>query len=413
MKSTDRNHRRAVNFGSFKKLLLSTGMLGFAIGDCVAETSVAVDKSMLLWKKNFEYYTAVTAEISLTNTNILVNLTDRTARGTQPRSFHYRGIMAYNTELGIDEDYNGSAIRYYQLCKIVKSENNPLELKVDSGMLEALYYKVFSDLPPEIAPHVEVVKSNMFGGSYVIVRQKKDGPHDLLGGSALELAFQSMEDLSGKLFLIEWIQADDLRKAMVKVKPAEKRNGRAVALGGNVSPVVKDVVGRESKLLYEALLGLSNERRDGDQWTVDGETLDAMVHPSVQGAFRGFVVVKAEKIKGQSPDLTVDVMNGFKLKFIPSGMVDGRNYNSNLRFVLETVDGANHETQLTPEDGKFTGEIWLDTDNQSVRFGELIVNSAKYDGFLPKIGELNAKIKLKGDLNFKLKYTQAITAKEQ
>ncbi len=398
----------------FTHFLFAACFLAFSFGgELFAQTAMQLNSSMLLWKKNFDYRTEVKADISLTNTKINVKLSDRSATGGQERSFHYQGAMAYNTRLVKDSTHNGSAGRYYQLCDIMKSETHPLELKVESGFWEVWAQRLWSDLPAEWQPHVEVKERNaeVFGGSYIIVRQKPGSP-DLLGGGALELAFQSMGALSRKWFLLEWTRPNAVKNAAVRVSPAESRDGRLVATGGQADNMIKDVIGRESKLLYEAMLGFQGERKDGDQWIVDGETLDAMVHPTVKGSFRGSVVVKAELVKDESPVRTVDQINGFKLKFIPRGTVDGRSHVTDLRFVVETVDGGNHETKLTPEDGRFSGEIWLDAENQSVRYGELRVDGAKYDGFLPRIGDLNAKINLDADFRFNLSYTQSITASE-
>lgn len=416
MKSTDHNQSRVMKCGGFKKLLFGAGLLALAAGACSAEeTTLKVDRNMLLWKKNFKYRTMVLADISLTNSVIKVNLTDRSASGTQERSFHYHGSMAYHTELENDSTYNGSARRYYEHCYVDKSENNPLELKATAGWGEAMWLKVFDDLPPEVAQHVDVVSTHAWDG-YLILRQKKGS--DVLGGGVLERAFQSMEGLKGKWFLLGWNHVDDLAKKMVLVQAAEKVSGAnqpisLVPTTAGVDPMVKDVLGRESKLLYEAMLGMNTERKAGDQWIVDGETLDAMVHPSVYGGFRGSLVVRAEEIKEESPDVTVDKMNGLRLKFVARGIINGRSHESNVRFVMATVDDGTHETKLTPADGTFSGEIWLDTENQCVRFGRIVVDAAKYDGFLPKIGKLNAKIKLKADLNFSLRYAQAITAREE
>jgi hypothetical protein len=392
-------------------LLLRTGMLLLACAPGLhAQSSLDLNSDMLLWKKNFAYRTEVKADISLTNTKIEINMTDRSAAGYQPRSFHYQGAMVYNTELERNLTRNGSARRYYQQCDIMKSESNPLELKVEAGFWEVWAQRLWSDLPAEWQPHVEVKERNaeVFGGSYIIVRQKPGSP-DLLGGGALELAFQSMGSLSKQWFLLEWTRPKSIQNAAVKVSPAELRDKRVVPTGAQASTMVNDVIKRESKLLYEAMLGFQGERREGDQWIVEGETLDAMVHPTVKGSFRGSVIVRAEVVRNESPVRTVEEINGFKLKFIPRGIVDGRSLVTDLRFVVETVDGGTHSTKLTPEDRRFSGEIWLDAENQSVRYGELRVDGAKYDGFLPRIGDLNAKIKLDADFHFNLSYTQSIS----
>ena len=313
-----------------KSVLFVTSILALTAGNCLlAESPIEVNRDMLLWKKGFAYRTQVLADISLTNTKIKVNLSDRTASGSQPRSFWYSGAMAYNTELQRNSDINGCAVRYYEQCDITKSETNPLTLKVDSGFWEVWAQRFWiSDIPKEWRPHVEVVERHAgFGDSYTMVRQKPGSP-DLLGGGALELAFQSMGVLSKKWFLLEWPRMKSIQKAKMNVSAAEPREGHLIATSGGVSNTVKDVIGRESKLLYEALLGFDGNRKEGDLWVVDGETLDAMVHPTVKGSFRGSALVRAELVKNKSPVRTVDEMNGFKLQFVSRGIVAGRRNQS-------------------------------------------------------------------------------------
>lgn len=406
-----------------KKLEIKPVLCGAAIlvvvsaNSLLGQTGMKVNRDMLLWKKGFAYRTQVNADISLTNTKIKVEMSDRKAYGDQSRSFHYQGAMVYNTELENASTINGSARRYYQQCDMLKSETELVKMTVPASAWEVWKMRfgdlVGKGLPAEWSEHVVVEKGEVevFGDSYIVVRQKTDSPN-LLGGGALELAFQSMGVLSGKWFLLEWTRMSSIRKASVQVSPGELRGGALMKTGGSVNNTVKDVIGRESKLLYEALLGFDGDRQPGEMWIVDGETLDAMVHPTVKGSFRGSALVKAEVIKNKSPVRTVSEMNGFMLKFVSRGMVDGKSHGTDLRFVVETVNGDNHETKLTPEDGGFSGEIWLDTDNQTVRYGELKVVDARYSGFLPKIGDLNAKINLDADFNFRLLYIQSISAAE-
>jgi hypothetical protein len=387
------------------------------VGNLRAEPSIEVGSDMLLWKKGFSYQTEVKAEISLANTKIEVDESGRKAKGEQDRSFYYDGAMVYSTEILVASDYNGTAGRYYARCDMNKAESDLLLLKGEVG-----YWDVWKSragellgrsLPAEWREKFDVVERNaeVAGGSYIIVRQKPDSPN-LLGGGDLELAFQSMGSLSLKWFLFEWTTPRSFGKAAVTVSPAEVESGRLVKTTGGVGKIVKDVIARESKLLYEAMLGSDSDRQEGETWIVEGEALEAMIHPTVEGRFRGHALVKAEEVKGASPLGAPAEMNGLKLKFVRSGTVDGRTIATNLRLVFATVDGGTHETNLVPDDGVFSGEIWLDTENQTVSYGRLTVDKAKYDGYLPKIGELNAKVKLKADLDFELEYIQSITPAE-
>lgn len=415
-----------MKYRNLSRILFGIGSLAlFLPGDLPAQTQLEVNQDMLLWKKGFSYRTEVTAHISLTNAKIKMELGEdgkRKAAGSQSRSFHYDGSMAFTTEIDRASDVNGSARRFYAHCDVKKAESDLMELKVDASVWEVWAARMPSwlggSLPKEWLPHVEVVKGNaeVAGGSYIIVRQKP-GSSNLLDGGALELGFQSMGALSGKGLLIEWPRLRTVGKAMVALSPAERGTGadrgKFIKTGGSVDNMVKDVIGRESKLLYEAMLGSVANREDSEVWLVDGETLDAMVHPTVKGVFRGRAVVQAERVTNRSPDPKVGEINGFKLKFVPRGSIDDINYETNLDFVVETVDGGTHRTRLIPEDGRFNGEIWLDSENQAVRYGELKVANTQYDGFLPKIGDLNAKINLEADLRFALTYIQSITPVEE
>jgi hypothetical protein len=415
-----------MNYRNLHRILFAFCTLTlFLPGGLPAQTQLEVDQGMLLWKKGFSYRTEVTAHISLTNANIKMELGEdgkRKGTGSQSRSFHYDGAMSYHTEIDRASDVNGSARRFYEHCSVTKAESDLMELKVDASVWEVWAARMPSwlggSLPKEWLPHVELVEGNaeVAGDSYIIVRQKSGSPN-LFDGGALELGFQSMGALSGEGFLIEWPVMRTVSKAMVALYPAERGtgadSGKFIKTDGSVSPMVKDVIGRESKLLYEAMLGSVESREDGDMWMVDGETLDAMVHPAVKGYFSGRAVVQAERVTNRSPDPKMGEMNGFKLKFVPRGIVDGISRETSLDFNVETVAKGTHRTKLTPEDGRFSGEIWLDTENQTVRYGELKVANTKYDGFLPKIGDLNAKFNVEADLNFKLVYIQAITPSEE
>lgn len=244
--------RKRFAVGTLFAILAWIVLEGYTPGGLRAGTEVNVDRNMLLWKKGFKYRTQVNADISLTNTKIEVDVEERKAEGEQNRSFLYKGTMAYNTEIAKASEYNGSAMRYYENCSVTKSESVPVELKVDSSVLEIWMARATElvgggSLPEEWQPHMDVVERNaeVGGGSYIVVRQKPGSPN-LLGGQALELAFQSMGDLSRKTFLLEWTRTESIRKGRMAIHPAEIREGKLVKTGGVAGMTVQDVIGRES-----------------------------------------------------------------------------------------------------------------------------------------------------------------------
>jgi hypothetical protein len=226
-----------------------------------------------------------------------------------------------------------------------------------------------------------------------------------------------MEALSGKWFLFEWSRPESFRRAKLTIssaQPADSGATRVKKTEDSVSTTVKNAINCESKLLYEVLLGgLEPKRKHGDIWSVDGETLGALIHSSFEGYFRGKVLVKCEVINGESPVRTIEEMNGFRLKFVQRAKVDGRTQFSNLQFVFKTTDEGEYITIFNMDDKKSNGELWLDVENQCLRYGNITVKEATYDGYLPKIGKLNAKVKLRADLNFEFTYKQNIGIAEK
>ncbi len=392
----------------------------FSYGTFQAEDSLEVDRKMLLWKKGLDYRTEVKAKLALTHTKIRAEIKDgnetRQAEGTVNRAFHYSGAMVYSTEVVRDTTYNGSASRLYQECDINKGETDPAVMTVDASLWEVWKSRLAGfttgGLPEEYRDKFEVVERNaeMFGKSSITVRPKSG---TLFDQDALELAFESLNALKDKYYLLEWDRLKSIEKAKLKVFSAQPTlDGQLNKTEGSVASVVTDVIRREAKLLYEAMMGSIRTRRDGDVWLVEGRDLEALIHPQLEGLFQGRVLVKAEAIRGLSPERsrTVGEMNGFKLKFIPRGMVEGRIYQSTLSFDVKTTDDSTHRTDFEIAPGKFEGEIWLDTDNQTVRYGRVVATRTRYDGYLPKIGKLNAKIDLEADLDFDFEYSLGIAA---
>jgi len=212
--------------------------------------------------------------------------------------------------------------------------------------------------------------------------------------------------------ILEWQTPGNFQKGKLRVSPAQRPagGGNLIKSGGTTAQIVQEVIGRESKLLYEAMLG-GAIRKAGDTWEVAGEALDAMIHPSLEGSFHGSVVVQASNVLGKSPHRNIPHgMNGLKLEFRESGRIGFRNQNSDLRFDVKNTEGERHATDLMMGGSKLVGEIWLDAENQCVRYASLKSDGAKYNGFIPKIGDLNnAGVKVDAELYFSFEYVLSVS----
>lgn len=387
-------------------------------GELFAQTTadIPVNQNFLLWKKGLTYRTEVTGCISLTDTTIRVE-EPKKGVGHQNCSFHYYGSMAYNTELDRASEYNGTAKRYYQKSQIGKLEEaDPITLKLDVNIFEVWLYRL-RGLPwpsKDLSKNFDIESNaELFGQSYITIRQK-DSSDNVLYEKTYKSISKDLNELTDRHLLFEWDRSLQIQKGKIRVSAIASNDTEKQSVEkSSVNSIIKDVIGRETKLLYDALLGSSGNRKAGDVWLVDGSTLDALVHPSLEGScFRGKLLVQAESIINESPDQKIGKFNGLKLKFIPTGVINGRTQEADLQIILETMNQNSHTIKLVPKDG-FTGEIWLDSENQCVRYGKLKIENKSYSGYLPKVSDLNdAKINLTATLNMELTYIQSISKQE-
>ena len=286
------------------------------------ENALSVDPGFLLWKEGLEYQTAVTAEFSLTNTKMIVRMDDRKdAHGWQDRSFHYQGTLVYSTWLQDAYTMNGSAGRYYGQCDISKIEATPATIRIPSSGWEVTRSRVGSlfgkELPAQLRDKVEIVERQAHGDPHITVQTLPGVEEEALGVYTLAAGFQELQDLTSQDLILEWNRMAAFEKGKLAINPAvrdESGSGRLSRSGGAPSVLVQEVVGRESKLLYGAMLGGGVPRRDGDVWEIPAEALEAMIHPSIKGQFHGSVVVGATVVQNESPHSSVFSSSAYSLR---------------------------------------------------------------------------------------------------
>lgn len=380
-----------------------------------------VDKAFLLWKKGLIYTTQVSAMVSLENTKFTVSAGNREedGEGEQAKSLYYEGNMAYNTEAKFAERKNGKAERYYQMCDVGKFQSSKAVFTMPVSGWEAFWAKFKRPpLPEEWDEKLDKTETKVFGDSYIRWETKPESDHELVDMGALGGGLQELEDLSEKHLILKWSD-ESAFKNRIEIEsaiPVESEIPGKVELvpdGRRVSPRVMDVIRRESNLLYEAVLGSGMNRKAGDVWAVDGEALAALIHPSLEGRFRGKVIVKAKNTLPTPPHPILPArIVGLRLIFVKQERVDGRVRESDLTFEMETVNGDLHTTSLMSAGSSIEGELWLDRENQCVRYGKIKSSGTRYKGNLPKIGVLNDSdvgVRIESDLRFEFEYIQAIS----
>ena len=392
-------------------VLPATGIFAQAPGN-----EMKVDQGFLLWKQGLDYRTQVRAQISLENTKFIISFEDREkdARGTQAKSLHYEGTMVYSTNVVRASAYNGSAIRRFAQSDVTKIEASAAEFIIPTSRWEAFWAQFKSRVNKEWGDNLVRTEETVLGGDpHIRLESKPESDNYLVDMGILGAELQELKDLSGTLCILEWPHSSALKNAMLDVKTADLIDGKVVPTSRAVSPRVKDVLGRESKLLYEAMLGSGTDRVAGEVWEVSGDALAALIHPSMEGRFSGRAIVQAEDAKNVSPHLSISSMTGLKLQFVKRGEIGGIKKDSDLTFEMRTTNGNWHSTRLMSSGKSIDGEIWLDAENQCVRYGKLTSRGTKYNGHLPKIGSLNdSTVRIEADLSFMFEYIQSISPLE-
>jgi len=381
--------------------------------------TVEVPNDYLIWLEGFDYRTEIRARLTLNDVFFKGTLKrkekdkERIIEGEQATAFAFSGSMLYDTSVITPGQYSGSANRDHLVSEITKLELALTKPRVEVGASVWDKFKSWFDtgIPAEFKDDYEIFRREKSG--VIVIKPKANRPPDSNNvlatlspdfGKIQEAASEYIPAFSKKKYTLEWSSPDVVKKAKMKVTPKE---------GLNISKDVRDLIAREARLLYTSILQ-AETRADGEEWLVHAEDLDAMIHSSVEGKFRGRVGVRASRIDGKIAPGTGTPITGWKLEFIPNPVINTRTYHSDIRFVCTDNSGKSHNVQLEPIGSRFTGELWLDSEHQMVRYGRMNCDNAPYEGKMPKIATLNLELdSLTAKINFLFTYFQSVSPKEE
>jgi len=369
-------------------------------------SAIEVSRDYLVWRKDFDYQTRMEIELTLNQVSFKGKLKELPMEVTQVKAFCYGGRMLYDTTLTVPRNYNGSARRRHNHCSMSKVSLTEPTMRIAAGVFDKLKAKIFNVIPKELRDDYEAVIYEESGK--ILIKPKHPEAWKVLERmnpdfkGIIDMADEYIPAFQGKVYTLEWTEPDEFKKAQLSITPEV----------GTINEDVRELISREACFLYTNILQSNKKRTDGDVWLVQSEDLSAMVHPTVDGKFRGKVVVKASWEEKSIPILG-EPITGWKLEFIPEGVIDGITYKSDIEFVCKDNSGKSHHVELRPIGSRFIGELWLDNAHQMVRYGRLVCKDAPYEGKMPKIANLNLEMdKLTAKINFELTYLQAVSAKE-
>jgi len=345
--------------------------------------------------------------------------------GTQDTAFAFTGDMEYETEL-IRGGFLGSAKRVHNICEIDRIVLSAPKITIDAADWKKVNGTWDRRLPQELRNDFDIEqKNNMYVVSLKKDREKmlneafyenpaydknKDAKNfyerwakDPAFAPLVEMARQLQPALRNREeYTLRWELPEDIRKANMRIIPKNTSKDIGVA--------VKDHINSESRFLYTNILKPEN-MKVGAKVRIDAEDLEAMIHPDFHGRLDGKVIAEVSRIENKRPEGHGEPITGWKLTFIKDAQISDRNLRNNLKYVYTDVGGTPRYIQLNDIGKTFTGELWLDSNYQIVRYGKMECKNTDYEGKLPKIGNLN-NIDLediKAKVSFTFTYNQSVS----
>ena len=372
------------------------------------DAPLKVSNNYLVWQGGVDYLTRIDALLTFNNVTFKGKHGGTPIEGNQAQAFSFDGTMRYNTELETPGKYNGSAKRRHDMCDISKASLSEPVMRIDAGWLRKVGSWFDDGIPKELEKDYEIFRREE--ANKIVIKARHPGAYNALEkllpsiGKITEIAYEYVPAFNRKEYTLSWSSPSTVEKANMNVIPKS----------GAISKDVVELVAREARFLYTNILQ-AKSREDGEEWLLQAEDLDAMIHSSMKGSkFKGKVAVRASRVEGVLPEgATGEPITGWKLEFVEK--MNGKNitYHSDIEFICETNDGTPHTVKLRPIGSRFKGELWLDCNYQMVRYGRLTCVNAKYEkAKMPRIANLNLELdEITADINFRFTYHQSVSAK--
>ena len=392
---------------------------GFVPVQCsAAEFIDTVPKIMFLWTPKTRYETTLRVDFKAHGVTVNGNASGKIIKGSSLNPLVYTSILKYSTELLDGNEDEGQAYRYYETA-INSRICADTDITVDGFSLAEMAVGLFKNLPDQTITYDIISKDVVWEAKRVLnpgiltIRPKKGSVVDEV--DQLKPMIELIPSLKNSAFILNWRSGTQIRNAALSVSYSDSIQQ---AVTDKAPPeIVKDVIRRESSLLYNAALG-GAIRKDGDVWSIDGSVLGGLIYPTLNSAFKGRIVVRATKIVASDEALlrhkpsgakvdeaAREKINGLRLSFIPEGIIDKKRVTSNLCYDTKTADGGNRKIEVDfSKSEKVKGGMIIDTDYQMIRQAFIEVNDGSFRGSIPCFGTLTVNATVTSGIDLKLIY---------
>ena len=372
-------------------------------------TQIEVPKDYLLvWHAGRVYQTTLNVKMSLTDASFSGKIRGLPIEGKQERAFDYKGLMLYTTEMKKADKIDGSAWRFHNTAYLDKVPLSKPDIQVSAGAWTKFKSWFDNGIPEHLKDDFEIFRREKPG--IITVRPKPGKGNEVLEKVApgfkdiIEVTRKFTPSFTRAGYTLGWTAPEDFKLAALTVKTQN---------GGGSTMAIRDLINREVRFLYTNILQDAN-RKDGDAWVVRAEDLDAMIHADMEGWFKGKVIVKAKWIEyTEKAEMGATPFTGWKLEFVKDAMTSSGYQSSEIEFCCKDVDGNSQSVKLSPVGRLFTGELWLDTNYEMIRYGRLTCTNTQYRGKMPRMKDLNNESgELDAKIYFDLTYVQAVSDSE-
>lgn len=217
---------------------------------------------------------------------------------------------------------------------------------------------------------------------------KEDGLNKIIGTDALKN--ETKEMLIGS-YSFEWKNSQDASSVEVY-----KSHSSELAPNG-----VREFVKSSVRFNYESLCeGRKNAATK--EWSVDADIFNGMISPKMlhNPNFYGRIEVRLKT------NLTPDEREK-RNKFGATAVIEIIKYNAGVSF--DNAEGKQQKIRLDDGGAKVVGVFYVDEFLRIINYAFLKIESAKYSGAMPKIGDFSEEIsRLDADLKFELIYSQRV-----
>jgi hypothetical protein len=362
-----------------------------------------VPSDMFIWRSNYVYETSLRFLFTARKVTFTGTLPDHNIEGTAPEAVTYSGSLPYETLFLEGNKTQGKALRTYKHCEMRRNVGDVL------FHFHATWWQRHwpGKYPGE--DNIYKVDKKLSSGDTIVARLNRSIPSQ--EAAAYFDLIEYIPALRNTAFLLEWDTPTGVATGNLRVSVAKQEGASWKATDEKPPEILREIINRESSMLYGAILDGKTNRQPGECWLLDGSHLAGLIYPTLRSDFIGRVVVRAATHRMANPPtdrfangVAIQPYNCSTVQFLAQAEVGSHIVTSTLSFDSQTVDGGSKKVKIDFTNKGVIGDIYIDTDRFMVRHAYLKVDDAPYDGKMPKFGALSVNANLHGSVGLQMQY---------